>query len=167
MAHSFRARRSEGCNFRARSLDGAQLQGAWLDRAQLQGARLIAVQLQGAVLDVAQLHGAVLDHAQLQARRSLARSSRARTFQQADLDAVDLSDAYLWRTNRSSSPLVAAIRMSGDDWLPEWMGEDANNWRWDDRTYQALRIRMKSLPAGLVRDEALKQVQSLDCSRSR
>ena len=102
---------------------GAQLQGASLDDAQLQGASLVDAQLQGA------------------------------SFEEAALEATDLSRAYLWRNNSPAPPSeVAALRMSGETWLP------------DDMAYQALRTTIESLPAGRLRDQALKQIRILDCA---
>jgi hypothetical protein len=156
-----------GAQLQGASLDGAQLQGASLREAQLQGASLAGAELRGAALDSAQLQGARLIGARLQGASLDGAQLQGASFEGAHLEATDLSEAYLWRTNRPKSPsTVAAIRMSGESWLPEWSDKDGKPQPWDNRMFQALRKRMESLPTDLPHDEALKRIQSLDCGSS-
>jgi uncharacterized protein YjbI with pentapeptide repeats len=169
-----------GAELQGASLDGAQLQGAWLDGARLQGAWLSKAQLQGASLEGAQLQGASVIGAQLQGASLVGARLRGASFayaqlqgaslERAALEATDLSYAYLWRTNRPiPTSSVAAIRMSGGRWMPEWIDGYGNNRRWDEEAYQALRTTIESLPMGGFRERALlriEDVRSLDCLSS-
>jgi uncharacterized protein YjbI with pentapeptide repeats len=145
-----------GGQFQGAMLNHAKLQGAALDSANLKGASLIGAQLQGASLKGAQLQGASLTEAQLQGASLI----------WANLEATDLSDAYLWRTNRISPPSrVSAIRMSGSEiWLPEWIDEGGKHQSWNGKAYQDLRATIEAVPAGPLRDAALMRIQSLDCA---
>ncbi len=148
------------------SLNGAQLQGASLDGVQLQGARLDRAQLQGASLHGAELQGASLYEAQLRGASFGGADLQGASFEHAILEAIDLSGAYLWRTNRPTPPsTVAAVRMSGETWLPLWedFGQDRP---WDDKAYQDLRTAIELLPSGDSRRDALERIRSLDCSHS-
>ena len=111
---------------------------------------LVSAQLQGASLAGAELQGARLEG--------------------AVLEATDLSGAYLWRTNSKTPPSeVSAIRMSDESWLPEWIewiDEKEKRQPWDDKAYQALRTTIGTLPPTNLRDQALKGIESLDCSSS-
>jgi len=174
----------DGAQLQGASLWWAQLQGASLAGARLEGASLLWAQLQGASLDSAWLQGASLNFAQLQGAwlKSALLEGASLQFAQlqgvplqlASLEATDLSGAYLWRTNRSEPPwTVSAIRMSGENWLPQWIDARAQRGGvieggrdpWDDKAYQALRSTIiESLPPGKFRDQALERIQVLDCS---
>ena len=134
------------------SLNYARLQGATFDGALLYGASLVDAQLQGASLDGAQLGGATLETAELQGA----------TLQLANLQATDLSEAYLWRTNRASRslgdvPQPGAIRFPDrpENWRPSWP---------DNSAYQDLGQVMASLPPGALRDQAMERIRRLDCA---
>jgi uncharacterized protein YjbI with pentapeptide repeats len=169
----------QGARLDGADLDNAQLVGAWLFGAQLQGASLVNAwlqganlsfaQLQGALLVGAQLHGAELDNAQLQGTSFVGAQLQGASFKYAVLEATDLSGAFLWRTNRPDSPpAIAAIRMSGESWLPEWINPDDKDPKrraWGDKIYQALQAMIESVPPlEKLRDAALEHIRSLDCS---
>ncbi len=162
------------------SLDGAQLQGAFLVGASLQGASLYEAQLQGALLAGAHLQGASLDSASLQGA-SLAdvqlqgaslkdAQLQGASLHKAGVEATDLSNAFLWRTNRaahSTSEIAepAAVRLpdTPDLWRPVWRDDQGKVQPWTDKAYQDLR-EMESLPPGHLRDRALELIGSLDCA---
>jgi len=154
-----------GAELQGASLFGAELQGGSLEGAQLQGARLDDAQLQGATLEGAGLLGASLNRAQLQGASLLRARLLGASLDQAVLEAADLSDASLWRIyGLTHFATVAAIRMSGESWLPLWKSLiSAFDRRWNDKEYHDLRTTIESLPPGELRDEALKRIESLDC----
>jgi uncharacterized protein YjbI with pentapeptide repeats len=159
-----RGARLDGAHLQGAPLDGAQLQGASLDRAQLQGATLFGADLRGASLNGAWLQGASLQSAQLQGA----------LLEGARLQANDFSDALLWRTNLATPspgyiPQPEAIRVSDatEMWQPVWKANGSQIQRWSDEAYQRLRKTiMESLPAGDLRDAALKRIGRLDCANS-
>jgi uncharacterized protein YjbI with pentapeptide repeats len=75
------------------------------------------------------------------ARTSAGRNFRGSSLGRAALEATDLSYTYLWRTNlrRTNLPTppstIAAIRMSDENWRPEWQDEHDKKQRWDDKAY--------------------------------
>jgi Pentapeptide repeats (8 copies) len=135
--------------FQGAQLIFAQLQGASFGTAQLQGARLSRPELGGAELSYTRLQGAWVDGAYLQGASLRSAQLQGASLERSTLDATDLSDAYLWRTNRSELPsTVAALRMSGESWAPEWWDEEGKRQPWDDKAYQALRTTIASFPRG-------------------
>jgi uncharacterized protein YjbI with pentapeptide repeats len=153
-----------GTQLQGASLDRAQLQGAWLNDSQLQGASLDSVLLQGASLNRAQLQGTSLDSAQLQGATLKDAQLQGASLAGADLEVVDLSYAYLWRTDRTQTPSVGAIRMSDVSWRPKGLAEHGEEYAWDEQAYLRLRAKIETLPQGKLRDQAIERIRSLDCS---
>ncbi len=132
------------------SLGGAQLQGASLERAHLQGASLSNAQLQGASLEEAHLQGASLDHAHLQGA----------SLDQAEVNATGFSNALLWRTHRGDLAELGTVRLKDAIWKPI-LGSPPLPW--DAKAYEGLRNSMNTIPAGEMRDNALKRIERLGC----
>jgi uncharacterized protein YjbI with pentapeptide repeats len=148
-----------GAQLQGASLFEAGLQDASLDNAQLQGARLEGAQLQGASLDQAQLQGAALYGAQLQGA----------SLDGAKVNATEFSGAFLWRTNwgKIEPAKLGTVRLKDVTWKPVWRPVDSARTSdpvpWDAKAYAELRFSMNSIPEGERRDEALKQIEKLDC----
>ena len=147
-----------GAHLKSASLDWAQLQGATLDQAQLQGASLKVSQLQGASLSEASLQGASLEKAQLQGASLVG----------AHVNAVDFSDAFLWRTEwgQTDSADIGAIQFDATfkRWKPVWKEEYTRvPVPWDAEAYAKLRGLMNSMPEDEMRDDALERIERLDC----
>jgi uncharacterized protein YjbI with pentapeptide repeats len=170
------------------TLTGAQLQGATLDetylqgtsfhRAYLQGASLSSTQLQGASLDEAYLQGASLalarlvgtslDEAHLQVASLSSAQLQGALITRSWVNATDYSGAFLWRTNWGGTSL-GSIKLENDEdstWEPVWepsMLDPISHAPWDAKAYEELRVLMISIPAGKMRDDALKRIKTLDC----
>jgi uncharacterized protein YjbI with pentapeptide repeats len=150
-------------------LDGAQLQGAALAVAELQGASLQGAQLQGAALDGARLQGAWLDSAELQGASLDLAQLQGASLQRAIVGATDLSGAWLWRTNAEAMPGAsrpATVGLSDASWEPSWSDPFSDAYTWDEKAYQNLRKVIEALPAGDLRDQALQNINRLDCASS-
>ena len=174
------------------SLEGAQLQGVTLFAADLRGARLDGAHLQGASLEHAQLQGALLDDAQLQGATLFGADLRGASFNLASLQAAslqwtqlqgallegarlqanDFSNALLWRTNAAtpspsdiSHPEALTISEAPEMWRPVWRANGNQSQPWNEESYQDLRKTMEFLPAGDLRDAALKRIGRLDCAK--
>jgi hypothetical protein len=111
-------------------------------------------QLQGASLVEAQLHGASLV--------------------EAAVNAADLSEALLWRTNwgeiHQASLGEIQLKINKDrTWRPVWKNEEKDLSfivPWNAEAYAELRDSMSKVPEGKMRDEAVKRIETLDCSKS-
>jgi uncharacterized protein YjbI with pentapeptide repeats len=151
------------------NLDDADLRGALLQQAELQGARLSTARLQGALLDSANLQGALLEDANLEGA-SLSgavlhgtKLSGARSFRGAFIKG-----AYVWR---SSPPLDARVvepkiraRFSKDG-CPDRDGE-IPVCDWTGKTFNDLKeLIAKEVPAGEMRENALRNIAILDPAR--
>lgn len=148
--------------FQGAMLGLTDLQGAWFTKAQLQGAILIEAQLQGAMLLEAQLQGALLDGAQLQGA-SLARAQlQGASLRGAELQATNLRSAFLWRSHWLDTGRRELFTQDWN-WRPETFihGETLP---WSRERYEALRKMLSdSIPAGGMRDEALRRAELLKC----
>ena len=146
------------------SLDGAEFQGASLERAKLWGASFYSTQLQGASLRYAQLWGASLDHTQFQGASLQDAQLQGASLQQATLRATDLSDTFLWRSDRGTGGDVGAVKFpnSPDQWLP--VVNEGAVLPWNDKAYHRLRNMLVFLPPGRLRDQTLDRIGSLDCT---
>ena len=116
------------------------------------GMAVAGLQLQGASLDRAQLQGASLVG--------------------AVVNATDFSDAFLWRTNwgEIDPAKLGAVQLKRETWNsarplrdPRWAAYKGLPIPWDDKTYAELRLWMKSIPEGEMREAALKRIETLDC----
>ena len=99
-----------------------------------------------------------------------------RVVAQADLQATDLSNALLWRTNSDRHAGVAAVRFpdSPQTWLPSQREPDGTVQPWNDKAYRDLRKMIESLPLrargehavdyGESLEDALDRIGSLDCA---
>ena len=83
------------------------------------------------------------------------------------LHATDLSNAYLWRTDRASVaiPSFAAVRLSDtpNPWRPLWWDDKFGERPWNGEDYQGLHKTLETLQPGALRDQALERIRSLDC----
>jgi uncharacterized protein YjbI with pentapeptide repeats len=150
------------------SLLGAHLQGASLDQAQLQGASLDHAELQGASLDRAQLQGASLDYAQLQGVWLREAQLQGASLDRAQLQGAWLTGAFLWRARLQLSPSGWKDVFAGSlNWGPEQAKPFVlEPQAWTDATYADLRQSIERIVLeGRMRDDALKRVAILDCSR--
>jgi Pentapeptide repeats (8 copies) len=144
-----------GANLQGASLDRAELQGASLDGAQLQGASLQQAKLQGASLEVAQLQDASLQRAELQGA----------SLDSAAIRAADFSGAFLWRTNwgRIDPAKLGAVRLYDAILKPVWQPVDSDPSSgpapWNAKAYAELRGSMYGVPAGKMRDKALRRIE--------
>jgi uncharacterized protein YjbI with pentapeptide repeats len=181
----------DDANLLGASFNGAQLQGASLFQAQLQGAFLGATDLRGALLGGAQLQGTSLMGAQLQGsslfRAHLEGASLdgvrlegaslreawlwGSALQGAVLQATDLSGAFLWRTNSAArvtgdNKKIAAVLLpvSANQWLPIWSDGHNKVMPLNNKVYENLHQAIESLPPGYVRNQALENIQGLDCA---
>jgi hypothetical protein len=102
----------------------------------------------------------------------MALSFWAASLQSASLQATDLSDAYLWRTNTPFAPNTAvslsSVKLpdSPQTWSPV-ANSDPNSlavYPWTDKSYQSLRRLIESLPFGDLRNQALGRIRRLDCA---
>jgi uncharacterized protein YjbI with pentapeptide repeats len=166
------------------NLDGAQLQSAWLvgaqlqranlQRAQLQGANLLGAQLQGALpghalqganLDGAQLQGASLV-AQLQGANLLGAELQGANLDGAQLQGASLRGVFVWRTNPPLFTNGAFIDASEP--RPKYWGLDCRlrfpeACDWTEASFAALKsVIESSVPAGVMRDQALKGIAVLE-----
>ena len=150
------------------SLDSAQLQGAFLGFANLQAVSLENAYLQGASLSGAQLQGASLESADIRGANFRGAQLLGASMQDTSLVATDLGATRLWRSLGSPRLWdngVASIRFadSTEAWAPVYQNEDDKAKPWDGAAYELLRRGIESVPAGDLRDQALKRIQDLDC----
>jgi hypothetical protein len=168
---------SDRLSLRGRSLEGAILVSAYLRKADFTGAQLTGAnfsfadlreaefqcdrlssekkcaQLQGASLMSAQLQGASLDDAQLQGV-----SLRA-----VRLQAASLSHVFVWRTNLSSN--IKGALVDAPETGPKYRALDcpAGECDWSEKSYAALKSLIEnSVPMGFGRDQALRQIATLE-----
>ena len=154
------------------SLDAAQLQGAFLGYANLQAVSLESANLQGASLGGAWLQGASLESADLQGASLEGAQLLGASMEGTSLVATDLGATGLWRSlgaprlwgdDGSSRPASISFANSTEAWAPVYQSEDIRAKPWDGAAYETLRKTIESLPAGDLRDQALKRIQDLDC----
>jgi Pentapeptide repeats (9 copies) len=144
------------------SLNLAQLQGANLTAAQLQFASLDGAQLQGANLQLAQLQGANLNNTQLQGAW-LARPPPFEHFgDEARLDGASLRHTYVWRTYPPADP--NGVVVSAPEAGPKYVSLDcpAGECDWSDKSYAALKSLIESSVPLRSRNEALRQIATLE-----
>jgi uncharacterized protein YjbI with pentapeptide repeats len=170
--------RLQGASLRQARLDGASLIGARLEGASLLEARLDAAslldaQLQGAALDRASLRGAFLWSANLEGASFIGAAFQGVMMSRADLQGVDLrgavldgasiSDALVWRADvrhANGTPAVKDPVLDAKAGSPECARSRCES---SPATFAALRKRVEAaVPAGLLRDLALKRISRLD-----
>ena len=154
-----------GADLQGASLNGARLRGAFLWEARLEGASLNDAQILGAWLNGAQLQGASLEDAQLQGASLKGAQLQGASLQRARLEATNLSGALLWRSEGAGAAAKAILFPSTDEsWASIWRSTSEETEQWSNATFEGLRSAIESLPAGRLRDDALKRLQILDCS---
>jgi hypothetical protein len=89
--------------------------------------------------------------------------------QRADLNATDLSHAFLWRTKGGTalgSARVKSISLpdAPETWQPLWRDEQMKVGPWNERAYQNIRHSLNSLEDTSLRNEALDRLRRLDCT---
>jgi hypothetical protein len=153
---------------RGASFARAQLQGAFFDHAQLQGAAFDLAQLQGAAFDSAQLQGALLVEAHLEGAELDGAQLQGATLDGARLQEASLGGVFVWRTRPPAPPekyLTGALiemprpePVSGGYACPPPRKLECS---WSEAVYAALKARIETVPAGFLRDEALKLIEPL------
>jgi uncharacterized protein YjbI with pentapeptide repeats len=149
----------------------AQLQGASLTSAQLQGANLLGAQLQGAGLNGAGLQGADLRGAGLQDAALIGAELQGADLRGAGLQGADLTSAGLQAANIDGA-LVWRANAPPKDQAKDLWGEPitaaklcANPWvecDWTPASFAALKALIEGIPAGPLRDAALKRIAVLE-----
>jgi uncharacterized protein YjbI with pentapeptide repeats len=151
-------------DLQAASLVDIRLQGAFLNFASLQGASLEQAQLQGASLNFTLLQGASLEGAGLQGAYLYGAQLQGASMQGVSFVGTDLGAAGLWRSDGKQAE-VAGISFDNptESWAPYWSEGGSETKPWGGAAYERLRKTIESFPAGDLRDQALKRIQTLDC----
>jgi uncharacterized protein YjbI with pentapeptide repeats len=156
-----------GAQLQGASLVHAQLVGATLNYAQLQGASLEGARLQGASLQEAQLQGASLDNAALLGAWLQGVQLQGVSLSGAQLGGTELRSVYVWRTEAPSQQYGESTRVEAPEARPKYLGLDCPDRKapcdWSAASFVALKSLIENtVPAGLLRDQALKRIAKLE-----
>jgi uncharacterized protein YjbI with pentapeptide repeats len=146
-------------------LRDAQLEGADLRDAGLQGADLRHVRLQGADLRDAGLQGADLFGAQLQGANLSGAQLQGADLTYANLQAADIEGAFVWRANAPPKDLAKGVwgsPMHEAESQGLGCGSPWDICDWTVASFAALKTLIEEIPAGPLRDAALKRIAVLE-----
>ena len=167
------------------SLDNADLVGASFSHTGLQGARLRGAQLHASLFDWSDLRGAVLNGAILFGSLAVTVRLDGASLKNAGLlgvrfvsfdgKAIDLSGAYLWRSEWTQVEMQAVLLDDMPTWKPVTRGFRTQP-AWDEDAYNKLinLSEIKALPSSTMdrlfrlkcKDYADKSLQPCDANAS-